>query len=41
MVLCLEINVWSLPVQLQEPQKMKWERYLPSKQVVLVLLGKT
>jgi hypothetical protein len=41
MGLYLEINVWSLQVHPQGPQKMKWERYLPLKLAVPVLLGKT
>jgi hypothetical protein len=41
MVLYLEINDWSPLVQLQEPQKMKWEKYLPLKPAVPVLLGET
>jgi hypothetical protein len=36
----LEINVWSLQVQVQEPQKMNLERYLRLRQAVPVLLGK-
>jgi hypothetical protein len=40
MGLYLETNVWSLQVQVQEPQKMNLGRYLRLRQAVPVLLGK-